>query len=87
MDDSGVRRLCAVAAAEIADARSELLAAAGVEWSGPAADRFGAAVEELLSELVRVSRRLERARELFVATRAEAARGASGASGGGLWKE
>lgn len=74
MDDGEVGRLCAAAAGGIADARSELLAAAAVEWRGSAADRFGAAVEELLVELVRVSRRLERARALFVATRAAEAR-------------
>ncbi len=78
MDDGEVGRLCAAAAGWLADARSELLAAAAVEWQGSAADRFGPAVEELLVELVRASRRLERARALFVATRARAAFGAGG---------
>ncbi|GEN81589.1 hypothetical protein [Actinotalea fermentans] len=69
MDDGEVARLCAAAAERIADARAELLAAARVEWHGPAAQRFGEAVEELLDELVRASRRLERGRALVVAAR------------------
>lgn len=82
MDDGDVDRLCSAAAAGIADARSELLAAAAVEWRGTAAELFAEAVEELLAELVRATRRLERARALVVATRAEAA---SGGDGGAAW--
>lgn len=74
MDDGEVARLCAGAAAAIADARHELLAAAAVEWHGTAAGQFGVAVSELLTDLVRVSRRLERARALVVAERAGSGR-------------
>lgn len=93
MDDDGVARLCAAAQAEIADARSQLLAAAAVEWQGSASQRFGQAVEDLTGELVRVARRLEHARALAgaaaaaaaVAAAAEAARAAAGAGGAG-WR-
>lgn len=76
MDDGGVARLCAAALAGISDARSELLAAAGVEWQGSAAERYGDAVEDLLAALVRATRRLEHARALA----AVAAR-----TGGAVW--
>jgi len=93
VDDGGVARLCAAALAAIADARSELLAAAAAEWQGSAAERFGAVVEDLLGDLVRVSRRLEHARVL-AATAAEAGTPPAGAgavtaglvgAGGAAW--
>ncbi len=84
MDDGGVARLCAAAEAEIAEARSQLLAAAAVEWQGSAAQRFGEVVESLLAELARASRRLEHARSLAAVASAAAAAAAAGA-GGGAW--
>lgn len=94
MDDGEVARLCAAAANRIADARTELLAAADVEWHGPAARRFAAAVGELLDELVRASRRLERGRDLVAAVRERGLGGVAGsgvagsgtAGGGGAWR-
>lgn len=82
MDDGEVNRLCAAAAAEIADARSALLAAAGVEWQGQAADRYRGLVEELLTDLTRASARLERARSVAAAAAARRAT-AAGLVGGG----
>lgn len=87
MDDGGVARLCAAALVAIADARSELLAAAAVEWQGSAAERYGDVVEDLLAALVRVTRRLEHARGLAaVAAEAAMARPAGAAgTGGAVW--
>lgn len=93
MDDGGVGRSCAAALAGIADARAELLAAAAVDWRGSAAERFGASVEDLLAELVRLTRRLEHARALAVAAAREVAAGPAGlgsagdacGSGGAAW--
>lgn len=81
MDDGGVARLCAAALAAIADARSELLAAGGVEWQGSAAERYGDVVEDLLASLVRVTRRLERARALAAEAAKAGACGPAGALG------
>lgn len=82
MDDGGVARACGAASAAIADARAELLAAAAVEWSGSAAERFGTVVEDLLTDLVRASRRLEHARALAAGAARVAAVAMAGAAGG-----
>lgn len=83
MDDGGVARLCAAALTAISDARSELLAAAGVEWQGSAAERYGDVVEDLLAALVRVTRRLEHARALAAVAAKAGVAGPAGAVGAG----
>lgn len=83
MDDGGVARLCTAALVAIADARSELLAAAAVEWQGSAAERYGDVVEDLLAALVRVTRRLEHARRLASVAAEAALASPAGAAGTG----
>lgn len=65
MDDDEVARLCAAAATRIEDARSHLVASAKVEWTGTTATAFHDAVDELVADLARASRQLERARGLL----------------------
>lgn len=83
MDDGGVARLCAAALAALSDARSELVAGAGVEWQGSAAERYRDVVEDLLAALARVTRRLEHARGLAAEAARTAVAGPAGTAGAG----
>jgi hypothetical protein len=81
MDDGAAAAAwwCRRAVEAVAGARTELLAAAAVEWAGPAARRFGDAASGLLDALARVAAEIERVHD---AARRAAAAGPAADAGG-----
>lgn len=78
MDDdaAAAARWCRSAGEAVADARAELLAAARVEWAGPASGAFGEAVGGLLALLTHHAGELAHAHDAAAAA-ARAARAAT----------